>query len=1526
MKFRIGIIAFVFLAALIGVGVFLFLPKGGAKDGIYFRTYDGVYAKVTGSVAGNANSITLNDLTYGEGAAPTGADLSSWQVNLEFDDNDTITITINIENKATDSLYVIFRDNGAEINNVTKTIFNKGKEYTSGKVVLLQSTPDTTQFVITFRRDQDVATSIKYNYQIELKPELSASDIEDGFVELEESSGYTYIFNGNNTAVLTGMASGNDQTNLEIPNMVAKEGQLYLVTTIDDNAFKNKTTITSVIIPNTVTTLKKGVFEGCTSLTSVTIPTSVTRLGNRVFKGCTSLESVVLPNTITSIGTHLFSDCTKLEQFNIPTLITKLSDRMFENCEKLTEFTFPEQITTLGDYVFNGLSFETLTIPDTITSLTGNSFSGITNIGELTISCRVTKLAVTNDSLFSGISIDKATIITTDEQTEIGVAFYGANLLQSVEISDGVTSIGTNAFYGCSSLAEVEISNSVVTISSYAFQECVGLESFVIPNTVLTVGDWVFAGCVGLTELSIPRLGGCFGYLFGTRSYDGCVGVSQKSYSSGSLTTYYIPQSLTRVVVAGGNLSYGAFYNCSMLTNVVLSGTTASSIGECAFNNCNGLTSLTLNEGLTSIGLNAFNGCYGLTSIVIPETVTSINSRAFYGCSGLQSITVDSNNTIYDSRDNCNAIIKTETNTLVRGCANTQIPSTVTIIGEYAYAGCYYPNMGSVTIPDNVTSVQDYAYSGCSGITEFIVPNSVTHMGMGAFGCGGLVSITLPFIGSDAPETTPSYKSVLGYVVACGSGTSGTYIEEHFGTTSYSNTTFNTVPSTLRTVKVTGGNLLWGAFYGFSMITNVILDGVETIGDEAFNGCSNLQKITFSDSLTSISNYYVFSGCGNLNRVVTPSIESWLKVTFNSNPLSVAHNLYITDGTNETLVTDLVIPETDLEQNPITTIKSNAFNGCTSITSVTIPNSITTIGSDAFKNCTNISKVVTPSIESWLKISFTDANSNPLSVAHNLYTTDGTSETLITNLVVPENDLEQNPITSITKYAFCGCTSITKAVISANIETIGINVFKNCSALLGVFISSTVTTISASSASYSSFAGCASTLLLFTDVDSSNNKPANWGTYWNYVDSSTQLTVVWNTSSENMGEILSLATNYPEFTFQATKIVAYNGQGVTEVTVPELVTEIAGTTAVFRENQEIQIIHLPSTLTYIAANTFYGCSELTDINIPDGVTSIGSEAFRGCVKLENVTFGSNPGLQIIRESAFRGCSSLAGFDIPSTVTTIYQYAFSGCSSIQSITIPSATTTMGNYAFSGCSGMTNLDFDGVSQLTALGSTTFGNCSSLVKIIIPNSVTTIYNNVFKNCTGLTHVYIPSTVTTISASGATNSPFDGCSSTLKIYAGASSKPSGWSTYWNNYGSSNKLTVYWGISLEDYNAMFVLSEQYPDFTFAGRRVIKYEGTSENVTIPEGVTEIGTSAFNGKKDIITSVYIPSTVLKISATSYSNSPFYNCLSTLTIYTDVVDASSKPSGWGTYWNYYANGSSLNVVYNTSLEDYEAIINP
>ena len=194
-----------------------------------------------------------------------------------------------------------------------------------------------------------------------------------------------------------------------------------------------------------------------------------------------------------------------------------------------------------------------------------------------------------------------------------------------------------------------------------------------------------------------------------------------------------IPETIT---IIGAN----AFNACGGLTSIDIP-SSVTSIGSNAFNACTSLTSIDIPNSVTSIGTYAFNYCSNLTSINIPSSVTSIGEGCFTFCENITNFTVESGNLVYDSRNNCNAIIESSTNTLICGCQNTMIPNNVLSIGSRAFNGC--TTLTNIDIPNSVISIGDYALCVCSGLTSITIPNSVTSIGDFAFnGCGSLSSIT----------------------------------------------------------------------------------------------------------------------------------------------------------------------------------------------------------------------------------------------------------------------------------------------------------------------------------------------------------------------------------------------------------------------------------------------------------------------------------------------------------------------------------------------------------------------------------------------------------------------------------------------------------------------------------------------------------------------------------------------------------------------------------------------------------------
>ena len=205
------------------------------------------------------------------------------------------------------------------------------------------------------------------------------------------------------------------------------------------------------------------------------------------------------------------------------------------------------------------------------------------------------------------------------------------------------------------------------------------------------------------------------------------IGVITPSYSG----TVNIPETVTYMDKTIRVTSIGeSAFSCCSITSVTIPNS-VTSIGNFAFSGCTNLTSLSIPDGVTSIGDGSFSYCMGLTSLSIPNSVTSIGVDAFYLCTSLTSIIVDSDNTCYDSRDNCNALIETATNTLLTGCQKTTIPNTVTSIGDRAFLGC--KGLGSLTIPNSVTSIGENAFVSCLELTSVTIPNSVTSIGDNAF-------------------------------------------------------------------------------------------------------------------------------------------------------------------------------------------------------------------------------------------------------------------------------------------------------------------------------------------------------------------------------------------------------------------------------------------------------------------------------------------------------------------------------------------------------------------------------------------------------------------------------------------------------------------------------------------------------------------------------------------------------------------------------------------------------------------------
>ena len=726
--------------------------------------------------------------------------------------------------------------------------------------------------------------------------------------EYGEYNGLTYGISidneGNHYIVITGYNGTN--TNLVIPEYIEVNGEQIVVKKINNWAFYDNDTISSLYIPSSVTTIEFGAFYGCSNLTTVTISenSQLTSIGNSAFYDCGSLLSIYIPDSVTTIGSGAFYSCSKLTTVTIS-----------EN----------SQLTSIGSEAFSGCSSLTLIyIPDSVTTIEYGAFYGCSNLTTVTIS--------ENSQL---ISIGSS-------------AFEGCSSLTSIYIPDSVTTIGSHAFNECSNLTTVTISeNSQLTTIGYsAFEECSSLTSIYIPSSVTTMGDSVFYGCSNLTiycEASSRPSGWDYDWNDSNRpvvwssngeygEYNGLTyGISIDNEGNhyivitgynGTNTNVVIPEYIEvngeQIVVK--KISNGAFYDNDTISSLYIpSSVTTIEFG--AFYGCSNLTTVTISENsqLTSIGNSAFYDCGSLLSIYIPDSVTTIGSGAFYSCSKLTTVTISENSQLTS--------IGSEA---FSGCSSLTliyIPDSVTTIEFGAFYGC--SNLTTVTISENsqLTTIGDYAFGECSSLTSIYIPSSVTTIEYLAFyGCSNLTTVTI----SENSQLTTIGDYAFLY---CTSLTS-IYIPGSVTTIGYrafygcSNLTIYCELSS----KPSGWNSYWN-------------DSNRPVIWNSYGGIhgnlNGLDYIAYQDSEG--NSYIAITGYnGSNNDVVIPK---YIEINGENIPVKEIANYTFK---NYTEITSVTIPDS------VTTIGDFAFYNCSSLTSIYIPSSVSTIGSSAFEDCSNL--------------------------------------------------------------------------------------------------------------------------------------------------------------------------------------------------------------------------------------------------------------------------------------------------------------------------------------------------------------------------------------------------------------------------------------------------------------------------------------------------------------------------------------------------------------------------------------------
>ena len=1025
---------------------------------------------------------------------------------------------------------------------------------------------------------------------------------------------------------------------------------------------------------------------------------------------------------------------------------------------------------------------------------------------------------------------------STYSVTSIGSnAFMNCDGLTSVVIPNSVTTIGSSAFNGCTSLKELRIENGEGTLSlgyntynSYnggkgLFYDC-PLETLYLGrdlsyNTYYNYGYSPFYNKTTLTSVTI----GNSVTSIGNDAFEGCTGLktiynfSNITFSKGSSDNGYIAYYADKVYNAPYGSIEGDFIWCNLNganTLVCYLGEVAELtlpadyngenyvIGNEAFKGCNGLTSITIPNSVTSIGSYAFYGCSGLTSIVIPNSVTSIGSYAFYGCKGLTSVT---------------------------------IPNSVTSILGATFSGC--TGLTSITIPNSVTSIGNDAFYNCTGLTSVTIPNSVTSIGSSAFyECtslkdlrieDGIETLNLGYNGSyeglfyDCPLETLYLGRDLSYNTYYDYGYSPFYNIKTLASvtignsvTSIGGSAFRNCPSlTSITIPNSVTSIGSNAFYNCTGLTSVVIpNSVTSIGSDAFSYCTGLTSVVIGNSVTSIGSS-AFYGCTGLKSVVNLSNLTFSNgsydngyIAYNADKvINIPNGLidgdivwaenedgmtlagYLGNTTELTLPTEynsksitsigdyafsycsgLISVEIP---NSVTSIGYSAFRGCTGLTSIEIPNSVTSIGESAFYNCTGLTSVVIPNgVTSIGNYAFNGCTSlkelriedgeGTLSLGCNTYYGYSAGKGLFYDCPLETLYLGRNLSYNTGSYygysPFYKKTKLTSVTIGNSVTSIGNSAFEGCSGLTSVEIPNSVTSIGSDA-----FYGCSG---LKKTIWFTNTPPSGYGNInatYNYV-ANNQYSGLNNikvypylSSMFEVDGVKYVPVSPAERTCDAIDC-AYNNTIAVDVVIGKTVS-FKGVAMNVKEimpyalyaNKKIKSVKVENEGN-IGNYAFSGCTALTTANISNE-GNIGNYAFSGCTALTTATISNKGNIgDNAFENSFKAYSSEVKLD---NKGGIGNYAFSGCNHLVEATLGDSVTLIDASAFYGCSMLRNIDIP--DNVATLGYEAFYNCSSLKSAKIGAGVTAINEATFSGCSSMTSITIGENVKTIGKNA-----FNGCS----------------------------------------------------------------------------------------------------------------------------------------------------------------------
>ena len=1266
------------------------------------------------------------------------------------------------------------------------------------------------------------------------------------------------------------------------------------VTKIGASAFEGQITLKKVVLPYTLQEIGKNAFYNCYSLEEVVFMTdtgdaatgvsNLTTMGESAFYNCTALKAIDLSRTkLAHIPANAFFNCSVLASVSLPTTLVSIGNsgttlntsgaNAFQDCTALTSITFPSGLKYInGSNNFKNTGLTSVTLPASLEMLGNSTFANCASLKEATFTGNITSFG---SSVFSSTALEK--VVLSDKMETLGsstfnnlktlkiVTYDSYTVKDATRFNDGyenalppsLTSLPSSLFSGCTSLKSMDLSN-VKTVAGSLFKGCSALESVVLSTDLEVLGDYMFQNCTSLSSIEIPSSVTSLGKY----AFDGCTKLTSIDLPE-TLTfmgTYTFRKTgLTSIVIPSGVKSFGtSATECAASSNVYL------------FAECKSLTTVVLPANINDfkIGGYVFNNCTKLTTIKVGadgeenvlDGVTLVAQYAFSGC-GITELSLPD-------------VTEVGKYSFSKGDLQSISLPALTKHAEYVFSDS--KKLTSVTLNDELESLAKYMFNGCTALEQITLPSSLVFLNTYTFKGSGLKEIVIPegvkHIGSSqngaANVSTPintfeNCASLVKVTLPAGLETIGREVFKNCSNltiVTYTGGAEYALPASTRLV----GNY---AFQGCKSLTALEMKGVETLGINVFDGCSSLTSVDLSSLSTMGEN--VFEDCGKL--------------------LSVVLNKYLSVISEEAFLNCTSLEAIELPE-ALTTISANAFKN-SGLTSVNLPESLTSLAVSAFAGC-NALQTVTTSREGWrVEDTFLLDDENTLIFAFgNLGGKVTIPDGCVTIGEYAFNGREVSEVVfpasleRIEAYAFSS-TNLTNLVLPANIKEIGNYAFSS-SALQSVEFNSADAVLGE---------GIFSSCTKLADVKLCEGVKA-LGKKMFQSCSALQ-------SIELPQSLVSMGT----YTFYKS--------GLVSITIPESVKHLGdadgetGTTDMFRDCKQLKSVVLPSNLSVIGGQTFYGATSLSSVtyhgyqgegnSLPQSVTALGNKAFSSTKALlqldlpgvketgdsifaeSGITQVSLPALETVGSKFFDKCASLESVTLNDSLTALGAEMFTNCTSLKTIDLPSALTFLNvkTFRYSGLTSVVipeNVVHLGSAADTEAGSTViylFDSCTSLVSVTFPSGLRSIGAQAFSNCTSLKNVTytgyegegnaLPETLTTIKKQAFYKSGIEQITLPASLVFISSSNHTIGESAFAESKQLREVTML-GAALVGQKIFqnctsletVVLSgelDKIPNYTFDGCKALK------NITLPSTLTSIGIEAFKGCTSI-ESVVLPASV------------------------------------------------------------------